>query len=174
GSVSETISNNFFKEIERHIKKTGCRFVVDTAGSALKKIVNTGAYLIKPNLNEFSGLFGKKPLSYKQLVIKAKEIIKKGKIENILVSIGEDGAILVNNALAVQFIPPSVVVKSTVGAGDSMVAAIVYQLNKGAEIIDAVKFGVAAGSATTANSGMQLCSLAGAKKLLPKIKLKAL
>ncbi len=174
GSVSENISPVFFKEIELFVKKTNCKFIVDTAGSALKKIITAGAFLIKPNLNEFSGLYGTKTLNYKELVKKAKQMVAKAKVENVLVSIGKDGAILVNKTGGYHLIPPKVKVKSTVGAGDSMVAGIIYNLNKGIEILDAVKLGVAAGSATTANSGMQLCSLTEAKKLLPKVKIKKL
>jgi 6-phosphofructokinase 2 len=54
--------------------------------------------------------------------------------------------------------PPEVKRKSTVGAGDSMVAGIVYYLSMGKDIVDAVKFGVACGTAATMNSGTELCS----------------
>ncbi|MBK6520881.1 MAG: hypothetical protein IPG08_00335 [Sphingobacteriaceae bacterium] len=67
---------------------------------------------------------------------------------------------------------PKLKIKSTVGAGDTMVAGIVYQLNKGQTISEAVKFGVACGSATSINSGMQLGTLSGAKKLLSRVKVK--
>jgi len=174
GSISPKISTQFFKLLSTHIKKTGAKFVVDTAGVPLKHILKTGAYLIKPNQNEFSGLFGTKQLNVKEIVSRANKMIKEGKIENILVSLGKDGAVLINKESATQFIPPKLKVKSTVGAGDSMVAGIVYLLDKGKVIEEAVKFGIACGSATSINSGMQLCTLAGAKKLLSSVKVKKL
>jgi 6-phosphofructokinase 2 len=172
GSVWPEIDQEFFIELQKYIKKNNVNFVADTAGNALKAVLKTGAYLIKPNQNEFSQLYGKKPLNAKQIVVKAKQMVKKGLVKNILVSLGGEGAVLINDKEAFQFVPPKLKIKSTVGAGDTMVAGIVYQLNKGKEISEAVKFGVACGSATTINSGMQLGTLAGAKKLLGRVKVK--
>ncbi len=174
GSVWSSIDQDFFTEIHNYIKKNKVNFVVDTAGNALRSVMKTGAFLIKPNQNEFSQLFGKKQLNAKQIVAKAKQLVKKGRVKNILVSLGGEGAVLVNEKEAIQFIPPKLKIKSTVGAGDTMVAGIVYQLNKGHAISEAVKFGVACGSATTINSGMQLGTMGGAKKLLDRIKINKL
>jgi 6-phosphofructokinase 2 len=174
GSVWPEIDKEFFEELHKYIKRHNVNFVADTAGNALRAVLRTGAYLIKPNQNEFSQLYGKDPLSAKQIVVKAKELVKAGVVQNILVSLGAEGAVLINDKEAIQFVPPKLKVKSTVGAGDTMVAGIVYQLNKGKSISEAVKFGVACGSATTINSGMQLGTLAGAKKLLSSVKIKKL
>lgn len=174
GSISPDISKAFFIELAKIVKTNQSKFIVDTAGKPLQTILETGAYLIKPNQNEFSGLFGKKTLNANEIVKRAKKIINQSKIENILVSMGKDGAVLVNKENSVQFIPPKLKIKSTVGAGDSMVAGIVLELSKGKTILEAVKFGVACGSATTINSGMQLGTLEDAKKIISKIKSKNL
>ncbi|MBK7816653.1 MAG: 1-phosphofructokinase family hexose kinase [Sphingobacteriaceae bacterium] len=163
GSVWPDIDRQFFSELQKYIKKNKVNFVVDTAGNALRTVLKTGAFLIKPNQNEFSQLFGKKQLNAKQIVARSKQLIKQGMVKNILVSLGGEGAVLINEKEATQFIPPKLKIKSTVGAGDTMVAGIVYQLNKGQTISEAVKFGVACGSATSINSGMQLGTLSGAK-----------
>lgn len=173
GSINPSINPLFFREINDYVKKHNCRLIVDTAGEPLKSILKTGAFLIKPNQNEFSGLFGKKQLSSKQIVEKAKTMVKAKKVDNIVVSLGGEGAVLVNKNGALHFIPPQVEVKSTVGAGDSMIAGIVYQLNNGHTIEEAVKFGIACGTATTNNSGMQLCTLLGAKKILKAVRSKS-
>lgn len=172
GSISSGIDPEFFKEIAAYVKKQKCRFIVDTAGEALKTIIKSGAYLIKPNQNEFSGFFGNKQLSTSQIIAHAKKLIKVSKVENIIVSLGEKGAVLVNAKTAILYTPPKLEVKSTVGAGDSMIAGIVYKLNSGNSIEEAVKFGIACGTATTNNSGMQLCTLKGANKVLRAVKTK--
>lgn len=174
GSIYSEINPKFFEQLQAHVKKCKAKFIIDTAGEPLKKLLKEGAFLIKPNQNEFSGLYGSKVLTAKQIVAKAKEIIGKGKIENILVSLGKDGAVLISKKGAWHFLAPKLKVKSTVGAGDSMVAGIVYMLNKKHTIEEAVKFGIACGSATTINSGMQLCTLSGANALLNRVKIKAL
>ena len=78
---------------------------------------------------------------------------------------GAAGALLVTKDIAEQFMAPPVKRKGTVGAGDSMLAGIVMYLSAGKNIKDAVRFGVACGTAATLNEGTQLCNLTDAKKL---------
>jgi 6-phosphofructokinase 2 len=174
GSVHADLENNFFTELYAYIRKQRCCFIADTSGKALQKIVATGAFLIKPNQNEFSALFGKQTLSVNAIIEKARALVKKGKIQNIVVSLGKNGAVLVNKEEVYSFTPPDLEIKSTVGAGDSMVAAIVYAMENGKSVVEAVRFGIAAGAATTINSGMRLCSLSGARKLFSKVKVKTI
>lgn len=82
---------------------------------------------------------------------------------------GADGAMMVTNKETVVICPPHVERKSTVGAGDRMVAGIVYYLHKGKNILEAVKYGVASGTAATMNTGTELCNLKDVKMLFEKI-----
>jgi 6-phosphofructokinase 2 len=75
----------------------------------------------------------------------------------MVVSMGADGALMVTNKETIIIAPPHVDRKSTVGAGDSMVAGIVYCLSKGKTIAESVKYGVACGTAATMNNGTELC-----------------
>lgn len=172
GSIWPYVDSEFYVQLNKYVKRNNTHFIVDTAGLALQEILRSGAFLIKPNQNEFSQLFGSRLLSAKQIVAKAKQMIGTGTVSNILVSLGAEGAVLVNKSGVWQFTPPKLKVRSTVGAGDTMVAGIVYQLSKGINITDAVKFGIACGSATTINSGMQLATLGQANAMLKKVKVK--
>lgn len=172
GSIWPYVDDEFYMQLSKYVKKNNVNFIADTSGIALRTVLKTGAFLIKPNQNEFSMLFGEKILTAKQIIAKAKQMITNGTVQNILVSLGGAGAVLISEKGAWQFTPPKLDVKSTVGAGDTMVAGIVYQMNHGATITDAVKFGIACGSATTINSGMQLASLDQAKAMLKKVKVK--
>jgi 6-phosphofructokinase 2 len=174
GSIWPYVEDEFYIELSKYIKKNDAYFIADTAGIPLQTILRSGAFLIKPNQNEFSQLFGTKTLPPDQIIVKAKQMVQKGTVQNVLVSLGEAGAVLVNEGGVSQFTPPKLDIKSTVGAGDTMVAGIVYQLRAGHTINDAVKFGIASGSATTINSGMQLASLEDANRMLKKIKVKKL
>ena len=71
---------------------------------------------------------------------------------------GAAGALLVTRDTGEMFIPPPVIRKSTVGAGDSMVAGIVFYLSLGKSLQEAVKYGVACGTAATMNPGTELCN----------------
>ncbi len=169
GSISEKISPFFFKELNSFVKQSGCLLIADTSGLALKQVLQTGAYLIKPNLNEFSSLFKTPIKGYKEIVKQGKKIISKNKIKNIIVSLGGDGAILITAEKSILFKTLPLKIKSTVGAGDSMVAGTVFKLNQGHDISESVKFGVACGAATTLTPGTQLCDMASATRMFKKV-----
>ena len=159
GSLPPGVPLNIFAQLAKIAKNKNAKFIVDTSGEALREAVNEGVYLLKPNLGELCFLSGKKRLEQHEIEAAAKEIIAEGKCEIVVISMGEEGALLVTNDLATIIKPPSVIKKSTVGAGDSMVAGIVYYLSKQKSIIDAVKYGVACGTAATMNTGTELCKL---------------
>ena len=159
GSLPTGMPLNIFAQLAKIAKNKNAKFIVDTSGIALREAVNEGVYLLKPNLGELCFLSGKKHLEQHEIEAAAKEIIAGGKCEVVVISMGEEGALLVTNDLAKIIKPPSVLKKSTVGAGDSMVAGIVYYLSKQKSIIDAVKYGVACGTAATLNTGTELCKL---------------
>ncbi|MEG7506822.1 PfkB family carbohydrate kinase, partial [Enterobacter hormaechei] len=66
----------------------------------------------------------------------------------------------------VQVVQPPMKSQSTVGAGDSMVGAMVLKLAQGASLLEMARYGVAAGSAATINQGTRLCSLADTQKIV--------
>jgi 6-phosphofructokinase 2 len=169
GSLSPGIPTDIFKKIAGIAKKIDAKLIVDTSGEALQEAVKEGVYLIKPNLNELASLTGKKHLSKEDVIKEARTIILSGGCEVMVVSLGGDGALLVTRDEAVQFIPPSVERRSTVGAGDSMVAGIVFSLQRNKSIKEAVQYGVASGTAATMNAGTELCRLTDVQKLTPQV-----
>ena len=159
GSLPPGVPLNIFAQLAKIAKNKNSKFIVDTSGEALREAVNEGVYLLKPNLGELCFLSGKTHLQNHEIEKAAREIIAGGKCEVVVISMGEEGALLVTNDAAKIIKPPSVIKKSTVGAGDSMVAGIVYYLSKQKSITDAVMYGVACGTAATMNTGTELCKL---------------
>jgi 6-phosphofructokinase 2 len=165
GSVPEGIPADIFAQMAKIAKKKNAKFVADTSGEALKHAADEGVYLLKPNLRELSSLAGEEELDMEHVNKVAHEIIKTKKCEVLIVSIGENGALLFTKDFSCQVTPPVVKRKSTVGAGDSMVGGIVYSLSQGKDIFEAVQFGVACGTAATMNFGTQLCNKDDAEKI---------
>jgi len=157
GSLPPGIPNEIFEELAAIAKHKKAKLIIDTSGEALKKAVAAGIYLIKPNLRELSMLIGKELLSEQNIIESASALIKTGKCEVVVVSLGANGAILVTEKESLKIIPPAVTVKSTVGAGDSMVGGIVMLLARGQSLAEAFKYGIASGTAATLNSGTELC-----------------
>ena len=142
---------------------------MDTSGEALRKVVETGVYLIKPNLRELSALAGKELLSEQEITAAAEALVKSGNCQVVVVSLGARGAMLVTEKETLKIIPPAVTVKSTVGAGDSMLAGIVTFLAKGEGIAQAFRYGLASGTAATLNPGTELCRLSDVNSLYKQL-----
>jgi 6-phosphofructokinase 2 len=175
GSLPPGVPTNIYAQLAKMAKNKNAKFIVDTSGEALQKALNKGVYLIKPNLGELAALAGKKELlNNDEIKNIAKEIINKGRSEIVVVSMGGAGAMLVTKDIAEIIKPPSVKRKSTVGAGDSMVAGIVFYLSQGKNIFEAVQYGVACGTAATMNSGTELCKKEDAEKVLKLLQFNAL
>lgn len=165
GSLPPGVPTDIFTRIARIAKNKKAKLIVDTSGEALKQVVQTGVYLIKPNLKELSSLVGKKELNIDLAYDAASEVIANGNCEVVMISMGSAGALLVTKELALQVIPPSVDIKSTVGAGDSMVAGLALSLSENKSLTEAVQYGVACGTAATMNSGTELCRKEDAEHL---------
>jgi len=165
GSLNEGLPPDFYKQIAEIVKKSGIKLIVDAYGEALKNVLEAGVYMIKPNVGELAKLIGVERLEMEEVNKAAKQIIAKGGAEIVVVSLGPQGAVLVTQNQT-EFVPaPNVVKKSTVGAGDSMVGAMVWALSQNKSLKEVVQWGVACGSAATMNEGTQLFKLEDAKRL---------
>ncbi len=165
GSLPPGIPPEFLKEIVNVTKAKGAKVIADTSGEALKQMVDAGVFLLKPNLGELGNLVGIETLDNDSADEAAQKLIREGKTEAIVVSLGPQGAYLVTSDITKLVPAPTVKKLSTVGAGDSMVAGMVSILAKGGSFVEMVRMGVACGSAATMNSGTQLFKKEDAERL---------
>lgn len=170
GSLPPGVGDEFFQRLANASKKMGAKFIIDSSGKPLQLAVQEGVYLLKPNLSELCTLVGKTHLELDEVDDAAKSIINKGNCEVIVVSMGPSGALLVTKDMCKHIPAPTVRKQTTVGAGDSMVAGMVFKLNAGADLLDMVRFGIACGTAATMNRGTQLFNPEDAMKLYSWLK----
>jgi len=158
GSFTPGIEPSFFDELLALAGQVGARLVVDLSGEPLAYAARRGgAYLIKPSLNELASLIGRIPESEREQEGALHELIAAGAAEVIVLSLGAAGALYATGDRLERIAAPSVPMVSAVGAGDSMLGAVVLALAQGRELGDAVRYGVAAGAATVMRPGTQLC-----------------
>jgi 6-phosphofructokinase 2 len=157
GSLPPGVGEDIYAQLATLAKQKGAKCVVDTSGKPLKLAIEAGLYLIKPNLGELSASAGKEYLNINDAKEIALGIVASGRCEVVVVSMGANGAMLVTKDIFEIYDSPRVERKSTVGAGDSMVAGIVYSLSINKSLTDAVRYGVACGTAATMNPGTELC-----------------
>lgn len=166
GNVQKSVKRNIYSIIQ-----TKCgdgRVIVDTTGDALKNTLKYKPFLIKPNIHELGDLFGVNISSVKEIVHYADELRKSG-AQNVVVSMGKDGALLICDEGVYSASAPKGEVKNSVGAGDSLVAGFLAQYTRNCNIIDAFKYGAASGSATAFS--MDLCKKDDVEKLLPQVEI---
>lgn len=145
GSTPKGFDNAYPQIVSRLFSKN-IRFVIDTSGQKLLDCLKYKPFLIKPNKDELSEIVGQTLETDEEIITAARKLKDMGAV-NVLVSMGGDGALLVDendeihNAKAHKITPVS-----TVGAGDSMVAGFLAGAEKGYDY--ALKLGNACGAAT--------------------------
>ena len=165
GSLPPGLPDDACARVARAMADRGAHVVVDTSGHALGAALDVPVALIKPSVGELATLVGRPLDGPSDLEDAARSLIAPGGVEAVLVSLGAGGALLATADLAARLVAPTVPIKSKVGAGDSMVAGVVLSLSRGLPLVDAARFGVAAGAAAVMTDGTQLCRREDAERL---------
>jgi 6-phosphofructokinase 2 len=172
GSLPPGLPSGFYREAARIAADRGARIVIDTSGAALASALEEGVFLVKPNLRELSDLVGR-PLNEEADWEKAAiGLVDSGAAVVVALSLGDRGAMLVSREL--RLYTPAVPIEpvSAVGAGDSFVAAMVWQLAAGAELRQAFAYGVAAGTAALLTPGTELCRPEDVERLYGEVRIR--
>jgi len=138
GSLPLGVPDAFYARVTELAQRRGKRFVLDTSGAALKQ---SGRGIRNERDEEEA----------------ARELIAEGRSEIVVVSLGARGALVATGGESARLPAIATQAKSTVGAGDSLLAGIVLGLCRGLALRDAVRFGIAAGTAALLGPGTQLC-----------------
>ena len=163
GSLPLGVPDDFYARVAALAKSLGKRLVLDTSGPALKK---AGAvYMLKPSLRELQDLVGRQIRTESDQERAARDTIAQVRSEVVVVSLGDEGALLATADGTRRFPAIPVEARGSIGAGDSMLAGIVLALTRGLPLHEAVRFGMAAGTAALAGFGTELCRRADAESL---------
>ena len=148
GSAPSSLGNQVYNTLIPIAKKAGAEVVCDFEGQTLLDSLNYQPLLVKPNNHELADIFGVELNGLEDIEKYAREILAKG-AQNVIISMAGDGALLVTPEAAYFAKPIKGTVKNSVGAGDSMVAGFTGEYVKSGDPIEALKWGVACGTATT-------------------------
>jgi 6-phosphofructokinase 2 len=170
GSLPAGLNDNYYQQVAQLAHRIGAKFILDCSGAPLLQAAQEGVYLLKPNLGELSNLSGVPELEMNQVDDAARDLISKGKVEVVVVSLGGQGAVLVTKDKLEHIPVPPVKVRTTVGAGDSMVSGMVWALSKRKNLSDMVRMGVSCGTAATLQAGTKLFQQEEAMKVYDWIK----
>lgn len=154
GSIPAGIGSSIYQELTNRYKEKGVKIFVDADGISFAKALEAVPYLIKPNIDELSRFAGEKLTDIRGILKTVKPLLQSG-IEKIVVSMGAQGAVFIQRGRIFIASSIDVPVLSTVGAGDSMVAALAYGEEKGLDEKKTYKLSMAMGAASVMCSGTQ-------------------
>lgn len=166
GSIPAGVEGLGYAQIMDSLSARGINFVVDAEGEALLQTLKYNPFLIKPNHKELGGIFGVEINGIEDALLYGRKLQGMGAV-NVLVSMGEKGAVLITKDAAYFAAAPKGEAVNTVGSGDSMVAGFLAEFAKSGDHKAALALSVAAGSATAFTRG--LARGADIKALMQKI-----
>lgn len=170
GSFPKGMPDNFFEKIVAITTTHNARIIVDTSGKALKNAIHEKVFLLKPNLSELSNLCGiTETASIDEIIQATQTLLNTSQCTAIVVSLGSNGAVIVTQQEFHHILPPKAKVKSTVGAGDCMVAGMTIALSKNKPWKEILQYGIACGAAATLNSGKSLCKQEDVERLFKEL-----
>ena len=158
GSLPPGIPINFYHECIQIAKTDGKKVILDADGQVFIEGLNAIPFAIKPNLQELEVVSGRKLENIDQITQEIKKFTKQG-IQLVIVSMGPEGAIIANNNHIIKADTWNIDVKGATGSGDSMVAAMIYSLQKHQSLNELAKMSVSAGTITASKVGTQICTL---------------
>ena len=155
GSAPGGVPVNYYAKLIRQLKAAGKQVVLDTSGEPLRCGIEASPWAIKPNIAELEELVGT-PLPTRAAVVGAARRLLDQGIGCVVVSMGREGALFVTADQCLLAVPPEVAVKSTVGAGDAMVAGFVAGRVRSLSLADCARLATASALGALTRLGPQL------------------
>lgn len=168
GSLPRGLPVDFYAEVIRLVQDAGARAVLDTSGDPLRLGIEIGAYLVKPNWDEAAALLGERAM------VDMLAAVQEMGAQNVVMSLGEAGAVAYDGETMWQANTPQVEVHNPTGAGDALVAGMVWALNQDAPFSEALRWGVACGAAAASFPGTAMGSRDYVEKLLADVRCEVL
>ncbi|KOF58120.1 MULTISPECIES: 1-phosphofructokinase [Clostridium] len=166
GNVQKSVPADIYSILQKKCTSNNVKVIVDTTGNALVSTLSNRPFLIKPNNHELGEIFNKQLENEEEIIFYAKKLIDMG-ARNVIISMAEKGALLINETAVYKASPAKGTVKNSVGAGDSVIAGFLASYSQNKNIIEAFRYGAASGSATAFSK--DLCTKEDVEHYLPQV-----
>lgn len=174
GSLPPGLAPGELAALAARARAAGLRLAADSSGPALETLLKQGVWLVKPSLRELSELLGRPLDSRARQLAACRELIAAGSAGIVALSLGQEGALLVtaDQALAARALAVRTV--STVGAGDSFLAGLLWGLTEGLQPPEALRQAMAAGASALLSPGTGLSRVEDMRRLAPAVMVEVL
>ncbi|MDR3514910.1 MAG: 1-phosphofructokinase [Azospirillaceae bacterium] len=173
GSVPAGVPETIYADLVTRLRARGAFVTVDASGAPLRHAIAARPSFIKPNVDELGDALGTR-LTDRVAILDAARQLQRSGIDLVVVSLGADGAILVDEHQAVHAYPPRVPVASTVGAGDAMVAGVLMSRLAGEDLVTCARRATAVAAGKLAQVGPILPSRARIAELMESVRIEGL
>lgn len=173
GSIPPKVDCRFYAELVELAKRKGVETLVDSDGPALANAIEAKPTAIAPNQLEAERLLEAALITRSQSLEAVERIHKMG-AQSVILSLGGRGALAVNSEGIFEVIPPRIDALCPIGAGDALAAAFLWARVEKKSFADAVRWGVAAGTASAAKPGMQFATLKETRAMYRKVEVRQL
>lgn len=168
GSLPPGSPPDLYRTLIEAAQSRGVPAILDADGEAFRLGLEAGPYAVKPNIHELEAYLGRPLTTDEEVVAAARKLIGQG-VKLVQVSMGAEGSILADSRGAYRAKPFPITPASTVGAGDSMVAAMVHGLLQGLPLDRMARLCSAAGTVTASKPGTEVCTLEEAARKLEAV-----
>ena len=170
GSVPAGVATDIYAQLVDQIHAGGGRVLLDTSGTPLGPALMRTPDVVKPNIAELSELAGRDIRDVQQTIEVARQLFIEKGVTLAVVSMGGEGAVFVDRDQSLLAVPPAVAVRSTVGAGDAMVAGIVLGQSRGWPLVQTAALASSLGTYAVTRIGTGLESREAYKAFPPTIR----
>jgi fructose-1-phosphate kinase PfkB-like protein len=165
------VPSNFYARLIEMARRKKVRTLLDTDGAALREGIEAAPTAVSPNQHEAERLLNRALFTRNHFLEAAAGIRAMG-AETVVLSLGSRGALGAINGSIVEAVPPRVEVLCPIGAGDALAAAFVWSMEKNGDFEDALRWGVATGTASAKLPGLRLASLDQATEVYRQVELR--
>lgn len=171
GSLPPGVPSTFYAKLIRAARRAGLQTLLDTDGEALQRGIEAGPTVVSPNQEEAERLLDT-ALITRSHTLEAVERMQKMGAESVVLSLGSRGAIACFDGVLIEAVPPVVEAVSPIGAGDAMSAAYLWAIEKKETRETALRWGVAAGTASAMQPGMKFGDFETTRKVFERVDLR--
>lgn len=171
GSIPPGLPKSIYRDLAEEALMRGDQVVLDADGEALREGLKAKPFMIKPNLHELQRMIGRELPTDQAIHAALDELLESKTVTLIILSRGGGSVIAATAKERWVATPPKIEVHSTVGAGDSLIGGFLYQYFQVGSLEEALRWGIASGTACAASYGTELAHLGDIRQFLPQVKL---
>ncbi len=170
GSLPPGVPSDIYARLIDRIQSCGARALLDASGEPFRLGLEAKPFMIKPNVLE-AGAYLERPIENPTAMADAVDGFLELGIEVVALSLGADGLMLASREVHVWARPPSVRARNPVGAGDALVAGLLWALSAELSLRDVARWGVASGTAAAMREGVAVGRRDEIEALYPQVQL---